>query len=109
LHFHFWQRWQGYAVNAIPTLVKDYRLVAALAEGTEVIVADVRNNYQRGAMRRLTSPSHFCYNVFMVAGGTGTLGASMRIVSFARGNNTRSQRAGCRVGSSSRACQLAED
>jgi hypothetical protein len=52
LHFHFWQSWQGYAVNAIPTLVKDYRLVATLAEGTEVVVAEARNNYQRNCSHR---------------------------------------------------------
>jgi hypothetical protein len=47
LHFHFWQSWQGYAVNAIPSLVKDYRIVATLTDRSEMIVAEVENNYQR--------------------------------------------------------------
>lgn len=47
LHFHFWQSWQGYAVNAIPSLVKDYRIVATLADGSETVVAEAENNYQR--------------------------------------------------------------
>jgi hypothetical protein len=53
LHFHFWQSWQGYAVNAIPSLIKDYRLVATLAEGTEVVIAEARNNYQRNCSHRV--------------------------------------------------------
>ncbi len=47
LHFHFWQSWQGYAVRAIPSLVKDYRVVATLADGSEKAVATVADNYRR--------------------------------------------------------------
>ncbi len=47
LHFHFWQSWQGYAVNAIPSLVKDYRIVATRADGSETVVAEVADNHQR--------------------------------------------------------------
>ena len=47
LHFHFGQSWQGYAVNAIPSLVKHYRIIARLADGSEKVVAEVSNNHQR--------------------------------------------------------------
>lgn len=47
LQFHFGQSWQGYAVNAIPTIVKEYRIIAGLIDGSEVVVAEVMNNYQR--------------------------------------------------------------
>lgn len=47
LQFHFGQSWQGYAVNAIPTIVKEYRIIAQLVDGSEVVVAAVVNNYQR--------------------------------------------------------------
>jgi hypothetical protein len=47
LHFHFSQSWQGYAATAIPTIVRDYRVIAINAAGTESIVAEVRDNHQR--------------------------------------------------------------
>ena len=47
LHFHFWQSWQGYAVNAIPSIVRDYRIVARQEDRSEVVVAEVHGNYQR--------------------------------------------------------------
>jgi hypothetical protein len=47
LHFHFGQSWQGYAVNAIPSLVKHYRIIARLADGSEKVVVEVSNNHQR--------------------------------------------------------------
>jgi len=47
LHFHFWQSWQGYPVNAIPSIVRDYQIVATLEDGSELVVVDVKNNYQR--------------------------------------------------------------
>lgn len=50
LHFHFGQSWQGYAANAIPTIVKEYRIIARLADGSEVLVAAVENNYQRNCV-----------------------------------------------------------
>lgn len=52
LQFHFGQSWQGYAVNAIPTIIKDYQITAQLADGSEVVVADVTNNYQRNVMHQ---------------------------------------------------------
>ncbi len=47
LHFHFWQSWQGYAVDAIPSIAKHYRIVAKLKDGSDVVVADVANNFHR--------------------------------------------------------------
>jgi hypothetical protein len=47
LHFHFWQSWQGYKTRAIPSIVKSYRFVARLADGSQTILADVTDNYQR--------------------------------------------------------------
>jgi len=47
LHFHFSQSWQGYAVRAIPSLVKDYRVVAMKKDAPPVVIADVEDNYQR--------------------------------------------------------------
>ncbi|MCH7227028.1 FAD-dependent oxidoreductase [Haloferula sp. A504] len=47
LHFHFWQSWQGYPVNAIPSLVSDYRIVATHRDGSTSVVAEVTGNHQR--------------------------------------------------------------
>jgi hypothetical protein len=47
LHFHFWQSWQGYAVNAIPSIVKDYRVIAKREDASEVVIAEVANNFHR--------------------------------------------------------------
>jgi len=47
LHFHFGQSWQGYPVRAIPTLVREYRILATLDDGTGVTVAEVRDNHLR--------------------------------------------------------------
>lgn len=47
LHFHFGQSWQGYPVRSIPTLVSEYRILVSLDDGTEVTVADVRDNHLR--------------------------------------------------------------
>jgi hypothetical protein len=47
LHFHFWQSWQGYPVNAIPSLVRDYRIIARHGDGGSSIVAEVAGNFQR--------------------------------------------------------------
>jgi FAD dependent oxidoreductase len=47
LQVHFGQSWQGYAVNAIPSIVKDYRIIAHLADDTEVVIAVVTDNHQR--------------------------------------------------------------
>ena len=54
LQFHFGQSWQGYAVNAIPTIVKEYRIVALLVNGSEVVVANVVNNYQRNCFHHFS-------------------------------------------------------
>ena len=50
LHFHFGQSWQGYAVNAIPSLVKHYRIIARLADGGEIVVAEVCDNHRRNCI-----------------------------------------------------------
>lgn len=47
LHFHFWQGWSGYPMNAIPSIVKDYRIIATLEDESEVVIAEVENNHQR--------------------------------------------------------------
>jgi hypothetical protein len=47
LHFHFGQSWQGYPVRAVPTLVREYRILACLDDGNEVTVAEVRDNHLR--------------------------------------------------------------
>lgn len=53
LHFHFGQSWQGYPVRAIPTLVKDYRIIATLGDGTPRTVVDVRDNHLRNRRHEL--------------------------------------------------------
>ena len=50
LQFHFGQSWQGYAVNAIPTIVKEYRILASMVDGKEIVIASVENNYQRNCI-----------------------------------------------------------
>jgi len=52
LHFHFGQSWQGYAVNAIPSIVKEYRIIAKIFDGKEVVIAEVENNYQRNCFHQ---------------------------------------------------------
>lgn len=52
LQFHFGQSWQGYAVNAIPSIVKKYRLIARLSDGSDVVVSSIENNYQRNCIHR---------------------------------------------------------
>jgi len=47
LHFHFWQSWQGYPVNAVPSLVKHYRITAEHVDGSQTVVAEVADNFQR--------------------------------------------------------------
>jgi FAD dependent oxidoreductase len=47
LHFHFWQSWQGYQKNAIPSIVSDYRVIATHRSGSNTAVAEVRGNHQR--------------------------------------------------------------
>jgi hypothetical protein len=47
LHFHFWQSWQGCLVRAIPSIVRDYRIIAGLADGASAIVAEVGGNHHR--------------------------------------------------------------
>lgn len=47
LHFHFWQSWQGYQLRSIPSLVKDYRIVAELGDGSTHVIAEVGGNFQR--------------------------------------------------------------
>jgi hypothetical protein len=47
LHFHFWQSWQGYPVNAIPSIVRDYRIVATHQDGSTSVVAEIAGNHQR--------------------------------------------------------------
>ncbi len=47
LHFHFWQSWQGYRANAIPSVVRDYRIVATHHDGTTSVVAEITGNHQR--------------------------------------------------------------
>jgi hypothetical protein len=47
LQFHFWQCWQGYPVNAIPSIVREYELTATLADGSKSVIASVENNVQR--------------------------------------------------------------
>ncbi len=56
LHFHFYQSWQGYPINAIPSIVRDYRLTAARKDGSTVTIAEVAGNYLRNCLHRLPSP-----------------------------------------------------
>ncbi|MEY4387651.1 MAG: hypothetical protein RLY20_2934 [Verrucomicrobiota bacterium] len=53
LHFHFWQSWQGYPLRALPSLVRDYRLIAHRADGSSSTVAEVTGNYQRNRRHRV--------------------------------------------------------
>jgi hypothetical protein len=50
LQFHFSQSWQGYSVHAIPTIVKEYQILACLADGTETEIVHVKNNYKRNCL-----------------------------------------------------------
>ena len=56
LHFHFYQSWQGYPVNAIPSLVRDYRVVATLSDGSQIVVAAVTGNAHRNRRHALAQP-----------------------------------------------------
>ena len=47
LQFHFGQSWQGYKTNAIPTIVKKYRVISIRPDGTEHCLVTVDDNYQR--------------------------------------------------------------
>jgi hypothetical protein len=47
LHFHFSQSWQGYLANAIPSIVRDYRIIAQHADGSFTVIAEVRGNHLR--------------------------------------------------------------
>lgn len=50
LQFHFGQSWQGYQTNAIPTLIKQYNIMATFADGAEKCLVTVDNNYQRNCI-----------------------------------------------------------
>ena len=52
LHFHFWQSWQGYPLRGIPSIIRDYRIIAEHEDGTTTLVADVTGNYQRNRRHR---------------------------------------------------------
>jgi hypothetical protein len=54
LHFHFGQSWQGYQTNAIPSLVKAYRVISTFSDGTEKCLVDIDNNYQRNRIHQLS-------------------------------------------------------
>ncbi|MFM7180723.1 MAG: FAD-dependent oxidoreductase [Verrucomicrobiales bacterium] len=47
LHFHFSQSWQGYPMNAIPSIIRDYRVIAGHDDRSSTIIADVRDNHLR--------------------------------------------------------------
>jgi len=47
LHFHFWQSWQGYQTNAIPSIVREYRIIATHDNGSTTIAAEVTGNFHR--------------------------------------------------------------
>ena len=53
LHFHFWQSWQGYLANAIPSIVRDYRIIATHGDGSSSVVAEVTGNHQRNRRHRV--------------------------------------------------------
>ncbi|MFN6375407.1 MAG: FAD-dependent oxidoreductase [Chitinophagia bacterium] len=53
LHFHFGQSWQGYQTNAIPSLVKAYRVISTFSDGTEKCLVDIDNNCQRNRIHKL--------------------------------------------------------
>jgi hypothetical protein len=50
LHFHFTQSWQGYPVSFIPSIIRDYRLIAIHPDGSETTLADIRDNHQRNRL-----------------------------------------------------------
>ena len=54
LHFHFWQSWQGYPVNAIPSIIRDYRIVAEYENGTTTVAVEITGNYQRNRRHAVT-------------------------------------------------------
>jgi hypothetical protein len=47
LHFHFWQSWQGYQRNAIPSIVRDYRVIATHTDGAATVIVEVAGNHLR--------------------------------------------------------------
>ncbi len=53
LHFHFWQSWQGYPVRSVPSIVRDYRLIAHHADGTSSSITEVTGNFQRNRRHRV--------------------------------------------------------
>jgi hypothetical protein len=52
LHFHFWQSWQGYPLREIPSIIRDYRIIAVHEDGSETVVAEITGNYQRNRRHR---------------------------------------------------------
>ncbi len=56
LHFHFYQSWQGYPVNAIPSIVRDYRIVATTRSGASITLAEVTGNIYRNRHHTLAEP-----------------------------------------------------
>ena len=81
LHFHFSQSWQGYPVRGIPSVIRDYRIIAGYDDGSTTILADVAGNYQRNRRHR------------MVVGGVRRLRVEIR----ATNGLTRAQIYGLRV------------
>lgn len=57
LQFHFGQSWQGYQTNAIPTIIKKYKLIATFSDGTEKCIAEVGHNYQRNCIHHIEEKS----------------------------------------------------
>lgn len=53
LQFHFGQSWQGYQTNAIPSIVKKYKVMVTLADGTENCLITVNDNYHRNCLHHL--------------------------------------------------------
>lgn len=53
LHFHFWQSWQGYPVNAIPSIIRDYRIIATRGDGSSSVIAEITGNHQRNRRHRV--------------------------------------------------------
>jgi len=47
LDFHFMQKWGGYNHQALPSIVKHYRLWAFDQQGNKTLIEEIDNNYQR--------------------------------------------------------------
>ena len=53
LQFHFGQSWQGYQTNALPSIVKQYKIISISSDGSEKCLFTIDSNFQRNCRHAL--------------------------------------------------------